>query len=189
MKSEAIIHHFWKIFVRTNIIFLFSVPWTPYESRSTEHLKDLDNTSLSSLNKSPLLHVIHTVLTTAESFSRSLGGIVLPKLYPYQRYKVRVAARNSLGIGRFSSDIKVSEWWYTVFVSQFESIKVARKYWQYVLHWFQFRTVGDKPQGQPKSLEASSPSSSTILLMWKDPMKTDWNGKLLGYRAGWREMR
>ena len=101
---------------------MFSVPWTPYESRSTEHLKDLDNTSLSSLNKSPLLHVIHTVLTTAESFSRSLGGIVLPKLYPYQRYKVRVAARNSLGIGRFSSDIKVSEWWYTIFVSNVKNL-------------------------------------------------------------------
>ena len=91
-----------------NTIFLFLVPWTPYERRSTEGLNDLDTSSLSSLNKSPLLHVIHTVLTTAESFSRSLGGIVLPKLYPYQRYKVRVAARNSLGIGKFSSDIKVS---------------------------------------------------------------------------------
>ena len=91
-----------------NTIFLFLVPWTPYERRSTEGLNDLDTSSLSSMNKSPLLHVIHTILTTAESFSRSLGGIVLPKLYPYQRYKARVAARNSLGIGKFSSDIKVS---------------------------------------------------------------------------------
>ena len=49
--------------------------------------------------------------------------------------------------------------------------------------------MGDTPEGQPLSLEASSPSSSSILLMWKDPPKRNWNGKLLGYRAGWREIR
>ena len=49
--------------------------------------------------------------------------------------------------------------------------------------------MGDKPEGQPQSLEASSPLSSCIFLRWKDPPKTHWNGKLLGYRAGWREIR
>ena len=39
-----------------------------------------------------------------EEFRRSVGGITLSRLFPFQRYKIRVAGKNALGVGKFSPD-------------------------------------------------------------------------------------
>ena len=53
----------------------------------------------------------------------------------------------------------------------------------------QFWTLGDKPSGQPLDLKVQAPSSTSLLLHWSDPQRSQWNGAILGYRAGWRRMR
>ena len=58
-----------------------------------------------------------------------------------------------------------------------------------ILTFLQFWTLGDKPSGQPLDLKASAPSPTSLLLHWSDPLRSHWNGAILGYRAGWRRMR
>ena len=65
----------------------------------------------------------------------------------------------------------------------------------------QFWTLGDKPSGQPLDIKASSASGGSgsgggsgisggsLLLQWSDPDRSQWNGAIQGYRAGWRRMR
>ena len=88
---------------------LFLVPWTPYNFFITENEQILGASKPETDIKRQSLYVVNTILTTAEKFERLVGGIRLQKLYPHQRYKVRIAARNSLGVGRFSSDVMVSK--------------------------------------------------------------------------------
>ena len=38
-------------------------------------------------------------------------------------------------------------------------------------------------------LKASSPLPSSLFLQWSDPDRSQWNGAIQGYRAGWRRMR
>lgn len=134
-----------------------SIPWTPFEDQSTQQTKEAIEKKSEIGATKPQLYKINSIVTSMEEFQRSVGGITLDRLFPFQRYKIRVAARNALGVGPFSADKM-------------------------------FRTLGDKPEGQPQSLEASSPASTFIFLKWKDPPKIHWNGKLFGYRAGWREI-
>ena len=65
--------------------------------------------------KRPSLFSIQTVVATSKMFKSSIGGVTLDHLYPHQRYKVRVCAKNALGIGHFSSDVKVC---YIIFEAQ-----------------------------------------------------------------------
>ena len=88
--------------------FLFLVPWVPFDNNNVQTGESLEVTKSSSDITRPSLYTVHTIATSAEFFSRSLGGITLQNLYPYQKYKIRVAARNTLGVGRFSSDVMVS---------------------------------------------------------------------------------
>ena len=59
--------------------------------------------------------------------------------------------------------------------------------------YIQFWTLGDKPSGQPLDIKASSSSGGSgggsLLLQWSDPDRSQWNGAIQGYRAGWRRMR
>ena len=58
--------------------------------------------------------------------------------------------------------------------------------------YVQFWTLGDKPSGQPSDIKASSSSvgsGGSLLLQWSDPDRSQWNGAIQGYRAGWRRMR
>ena len=70
----------------------------------------------------------------------------------------------------------------------------------YFVHIFssfilQFWTLGDKPSGQPLEMKASSATGDggngggSLLLQWSDPDRSQWNGAIQGYRAGWRRMR
>ena len=86
---------------------LFLVPWTPFQDHSSHETKDSDDRKPETDAKKPLLYNVHTIVTSMEDFQRSIGGINLERLYPYQRYKVRVAAKNTLGVGQFSTDIMV----------------------------------------------------------------------------------
>ena len=82
------------------------MPWVPFDYHKNGGNAEQSG-EVSDISK-PSLYNVYTIVTTAETFSLSVGGITLEKLYPYQRYKVRVAARNALGVGRFSSDVVVS---------------------------------------------------------------------------------
>ena len=53
----------------------------------------------------------------------------------------------------------------------------------------QFWTLGDKPSGQPLNIKASVQQGQSLLLQWSDPDRSQWNGAIQGYRAGWRRMR
>ena len=84
------------------------MPWVPFDYHNKQKEGKSEKSRVLPDVTKPALYNVHTIVTTVELFSRSVGGITLEKLYPYQRYKVRVAARNALGVGRFSSDVLVS---------------------------------------------------------------------------------
>ena len=83
------------------------MPWAPFEDQSSPETEDAGDSKPDTDTKKPLLYNVHTIITSMDDFRRSVGGIHLARLYPYQRYKIRVAARNTLGVGQFSSDVLV----------------------------------------------------------------------------------
>ena len=84
------------------------MPWSPFNGVNIQKGEISEATKLPLDLARPSLHTVNTIVTSAEKFSKSVGGIELKNLYPYQKYKIRVAARNTLGVGRFSSDVLVS---------------------------------------------------------------------------------
>ena len=82
----------------------FLVPWAPFQDQSSVQNEDQNDESLEHAALKPQLYKIHTIQTSMEEFRRLIGGITLNRLFPFQRYKIRVAGKNALGVGKFSPD-------------------------------------------------------------------------------------
>ena len=80
------------------------VPWAPFQDQSSGQNEDQNNEGSELAASKPQLYKIHTIQTSMEEFRRLVGGITLNRLFPFQRYKVRVAGKNTLGLGQFSPD-------------------------------------------------------------------------------------
>ena len=83
------------------------VPWAPFQDQSSGQNEDQNNEGSELAASKPQLYKIHTIQTSMEEFRRLIGGITLNRLFPFQRYKVRVAGKNTLGLGQFSPDTVV----------------------------------------------------------------------------------
>ena len=117
-----------------------------------------------------------------------LYATAIENLRPFTQYKARIKATNNLGTGPPSSVIAVK-----FEIRQLYNFKFSILYRNPTLNDYidllQFWTLGDKPSGQPLDLKANAPSPTSLLLHWSDPQRSQWNGAILGYRAGWRRMR
>lgn len=52
----------------------------------------------------------------------------------------------------------------------------------------QVTTLEEVPSGPPQNVRGEPKSSTEILILWDAPEKDEWNGNLLGYHVGYREV-
>lgn len=93
------------------------VHWVILDKANVKHLQTSGTESSVSEKGRPSLYSVQTVIVTAQQVTSLVGGVRLEKLYPHQRYKVRVSAENALGVGLFSSDVLVSKYIITIYLN------------------------------------------------------------------------
>ena len=100
-------HVILKYFLVLAIIYaiFYAVLWPSYGNINNENQLKVPNSGPN--ERRPSLNSIQTIVISAKDFANSVGGIRMEQLYPHQRYKVRVSAKNALGAGPFSSDVVV----------------------------------------------------------------------------------
>ncbi len=144
-----------------HVCLFHAVPWGVSSSASLVQ-------TVTAANAGASVPTGRTVSTTIDS------------LRPHVQYKARVAAENALGKGRPSEQILVSG----IFIIK----RLEGSYYHLHNNFLQFWTESSSPSGKPRHVRVSSPVSSRLVVAWEDPDSDTWNGPLVAYKVGWREI-